>query len=281
MSAARSPVVDPAWVAERVDDPAVRVIEIDVSPAAYAAGHIPGAVLWDAYGDLRDADLRTIPRAALGRLVRRAGVGRETTVVFSGYGAALGYWLLTAHGHPDVRLLPGPRERYVEAGFPFSAEVPRPAETHYSLAGATPDALATLPDVRDALDDPAQILLDVRSEAEFRGERFWPSGAPEEIGRPGRVPGAVHVPIDALWDEGGGTPATLDQLRRAGAPPEARVIVYCTVGNRASQAWFALTEQLGYPDVRVYYGSWAEYGRTPEAPVEGEPVLSGGRRGGA
>jgi thiosulfate/3-mercaptopyruvate sulfurtransferase len=57
-------------------------------------------------------------------------------------------------------------------------------------------------------------------------------------------------------------------LEGAGVTPDKGVIVYCTIGNRASEAWFALTHLLGYPDVRVYYASWCEWGKATDTPIE-------------
>ena len=82
--------VSPDWIASHLGDPSVRVVEIDVSPAAYGSGHIPGAVFWNAYGDLRPADYRPLPSSELVRLLAKSGIGPDTTVVFYGYGAYLG-----------------------------------------------------------------------------------------------------------------------------------------------------------------------------------------------
>jgi thiosulfate/3-mercaptopyruvate sulfurtransferase len=114
------------------------------------------------------------------------------------------------------------------------------------------------------------VILDVRSEVEFAGVHFWPSGAPEERGRAGHVPGAVNVPISELRSETGFRPVTeiRSALLRRGITPERRVITYCTIGNRASQAWYALTHLLGFPDVAVYYGGWAEWGMDAAMRVE-------------
>lgn len=100
-------VVGPDWIAARVDDPTVRIIEVDVSPAAFDAGHIPGAVFWNAYGDLRPVDYRPLPSSAFARLLAQSGIGPDTTVVFYGYGAYLGYWLMRSYGHSRVCLWAG------------------------------------------------------------------------------------------------------------------------------------------------------------------------------
>jgi thiosulfate/3-mercaptopyruvate sulfurtransferase len=114
-------------------------------------------------------------------------------------------------------------------------------------------------------------LVDVRSAAEYRGERFWPSGGMEPGGRAGRVPSAVHQPIDGLYDEDGSFrgAAELSQVfSSVGLDGTGELITYCTIGGRAATAWFVLTHLLGRDHVRVYDGSWAEWGRMTGTPVE-------------
>jgi thiosulfate/3-mercaptopyruvate sulfurtransferase len=266
-----SRTVDADWIAAHVVDPGVALLEIDVSRAAYDEGHIPGAVLWNAYTDLRDEGYRPVGPAELERLLSRSGISRETCVVVYGYGAPLGFWLLRAYGHENVRMLTGPREQWAEAGHDWTTDEPALAESAYPPVEPNTDLLASREDVRDAIGDPAQILLDVRAEAEYRGERFWPSGASADAGRAGHVPGAVNVPIDSLRTDSG-TLRDPDELRRvleqAGVSKDKALITYCTIGNRASEAWFALAHLLDYPDARVYYGSWVDWGKATDTPIE-------------
>src|SRR5579862_1595133 len=83
---ARPGLVDADWLEAHLDDPDVVVVEVDVSAAAHDAGHIPGAVLWDIYTDLKDGDYQLRPAASLEALVRRSGIDADSTVVFYGYG---------------------------------------------------------------------------------------------------------------------------------------------------------------------------------------------------
>ena len=262
--------VDAAWISSRIADPSVRFVESDVSAAAYNAGHIPGAVLWNAYTDLRHSDYRPVSAAELQDLLCKSAVTPDMTAVFYGYGAHLGFWLLKSHGHDRVRLMDGSREQWRTAGQNWSTDVPTTARSQYVLPSQ--DAFfSSKEDVQEMIGQESRVILDTRSKAEYDGERFWPSGATEGAGRAGHIPGAVHIPIELLRTEGGifrSAGEMLQVVRDRGITPETEVVTYCTIGNRASQAWFAMKYLLGYHDARVYYGSWAEWGKLADTPVE-------------
>jgi thiosulfate/3-mercaptopyruvate sulfurtransferase len=263
--------VDVDWIAAHLGEPGIRLVEIDVSRAAYDEGHIPGAVLWNAYTDLRDPSYKPVELEELERLLSRSGITPETCVVTYGYSAPLGFWLLRAHGQEDVRMLMGPREQWAQMGHEWSTDAPAAAESAHPPVLANDDLLASREAVESAIGDPAQLVLDVRAEGEYDGELFWPSGATDDVGRTGHVPGAVSVPIGLLRAEDG-TLRSAGELRgvfeQAGVTKDKALITYCTIGNRASEAWFALKYLLGYPDVRVYYGSWVEWGKATDTPIE-------------
>ena len=262
---------EPAWLAEHLDDPGVRVVEVDVSRAKYDQGHIPGAVLWNAYTDLHHADYSPVDYGEFEDLLRRSGLLSSDTIVFYGYAPYLGFWLMKAYGHEHALVLNGTRENWQQADLLWTTAQPEPEPSTYTLPTGQPGLLMELHTLQGTLGSGNPLILDMRSQAEFVGERFWPSGATAGAGRPGHIPGAVHLPIDLLHTADGAfkSAAELRQLfQERGVMPGRSVVTYCTIGARASEAALILRYLLGYPDVRVYDGSWAQWGTQAQTPIE-------------
>ncbi len=286
LGTAEKALVDASWLAAHLHDPNVRVVEVDVSAAAHDDWHIDGAILWNIYSDLKDSEYRTVARTALEALLARAGIGPDTTVVFYGYAPALGVWLLSLLNHRDARILDCSRETWRADGRPWTTTATTAMDARAARAATAAAATrrqrhvkqterqlrADRAGVEAALGRPGVTLVDVRSQPEYEGERFWPSGAMQPDGRAGHIPGAIHQPIDGLHrPDGSFLPAA--ELRQAlsgiDIDGDDELIVYCTIGGRAATAWFVLTRLLGRDRVRVYDASWAEWGRTPTAPIAG------------
>ena len=149
---------------------------------------VDGAVLWDIYAELKDADYRLAGAQAMERLLARSGISQDSTVVFCGYGPAMGFWLMKLYGHADVRILNCSRDAWRSGGRRWSSQESGPAATSYPLHAQNGQLRAGHTEVASAIGDPATTSVDVRSEEEYRGERFWPSGGLEPGGRAGPRP---------------------------------------------------------------------------------------------
>jgi thiosulfate/3-mercaptopyruvate sulfurtransferase len=264
------------WVAEHLNDPKVRLVEVDVDPTLYEKGHVQGAVGWNWQNDLCDQIRRDIiDRAAFERLCSQAGIANDTSVILYGdsnnWFAAWAFWQFKMYGHQDVRLMNGGRKKWEQEGRAYTSEAPKVAATQYR---------AKEPDfrIRSFRDDVAAhvkagdvILVDVRSPDEFTGKVIAPPGLNETAQRGGHIPGAKNIPW-AMAANDDGTFKSAEQLRAlyqgAGVTPERETIAYCRIGERSSHTWYVLKYLLGYDKVRNYDGSWTEWGNVVGAPIE-------------
>jgi thiosulfate/3-mercaptopyruvate sulfurtransferase len=181
-------LVSPRWLEAHLDDPRVRVVEVDVSAAAYQDWHIDGAVLWNIYSDLTDPGYRLVGPAALERLAARSGIGPGSTVVCYGYAPALGVWLMKLYGHADVRILDCSRNTWRASGRPWTTAASEPVAGGFRLGAGDPRIRADPGAVLAAIGQPGTTLVDVRSAAEYRGECFWPSGSMNLAAAPATCP---------------------------------------------------------------------------------------------
>ena len=266
------------WLEQHLDDPKVRIIEVDEDTTAYEKGHIPGALAWNWNTDLHATVGRDyVDQTGLSDLLRKAGVGADTTVVVYGgnnnWFAAYAYWLLRYLGFGNVKLLDGGRKKWELESRPSAQETPGYASTDITVDRPINGEFRALRDeVLDRVREGNAALIDVRSPEEYRGEKLAPDHLPQEQAQvPGHIPGAANIPwAKAANDDGSFKSA--DELQalyeQAGITTDKEVIAYCRIGERSSHTWFALHELLGYGNVKNYDGSWTEYGSLVGVPVE-------------
>jgi len=273
---AKDVLVEPEWLQEHLDDERVRIVEVDENPALYAEAHIPGAIGFDWKQDLQDQVRRDfLGPEAFGALLGEHGISNDRLIVLYGdrnnWFAAYTYWYLKYYGHDDVKLLNGPRERWIAEGRPTTADVPAYPAVTFSSQPADDGIRAFRDEVLEAVGDGRQ-LVDVRSPQEYSGEVIAMPGYEQEgAQRGGHIPGAASIPwAQAVREDGAFKSA--DDLRELygakGVLTGEPIIAYCRIGERSAHTWFVLHELLGRDDVRNYDGSWTEWGNLVGVPIE-------------
>ncbi|HYU34617.1 MAG TPA: sulfurtransferase [Thermoanaerobaculia bacterium] len=272
-------LVSTEWVAGHLDDPGVRVVESNEDPLLYSSGHLPGAVEVDWTRDLNDPVRRDyLDCEGFQALMRRIGATRDTVVVFYGdrnnWWATYAYWVFQLFGHDKARIMDGGRIKWVNEGRPLTREVPSYSPSDYRAPERDDQRIRAFRDQVLRHLETRGRLIDVRSPAEFTGERLHMPEYPNEGAlRGGHIPGAANVPWARAINPEDGTFKTADELRaiyqeEAGLRQDDDVIVYCRIGERSSHTWFVLTHLLGYGRVRNYDGSWTEWGNLVGVPIE-------------
>ena len=277
------PICTVDWLAEHLDDPKVVLLEVAFMPPAkalyYANGHVPGArytfwkdFCWD------ETDRRFPEPDEMARRLESLGVSDDSTLVLIGdtiQFATYAFWVLTLTGLSHLAtVLDGGRQLWEAQGRPLTHDDPAPAVPGVVTPG-TPDtsSLVGRDDVLENLENPGRVLIDMRSTEEYTGQRVSPTSSPFDHGaeRMGRIPGSRHLYYEDLLDEAGrfldeaGVEAKLQSI---GAGDGVDTVAYCRLSHRATLGWFAATHLAGRSDVRVYDGSWTEWGSMVGMPVE-------------
>ena len=274
---AKDVLVETDWVADHLEDDDIRIVEVDENPALYAEAHIPGAIGFDWKRDLQDAVKRDfLGPDAFGKLMGGRGISNDHTVVLYGdrnnWFAAYTYWYFRYYGHEAVKLINGPREKWISEDRPTSTDPPSHPEAAFETKPEDPSIRAMRDEVLSALDSNTH-LVDVRSPQEYSGELIAMAGYEQEgAQRGGHIPGAASVPwAQAVREDG--TFKSAEELRelyegKGVVEGDEPIIAYCRIGERSAHTWFVLHELLGLRDVKNYDGSWTEWGNLVDVPIE-------------
>ncbi len=271
-------LVSTEWVAQHLNDPAVRIVESNEDPLLYASGHIPGAIQIDWVTDLNDQIRRDyLDRKSFESLLSKHGISNNTKVIFYGdknnWWACYAFWVFQLFGHANAAIMNGGRLKWVEEQRPLTKEVPHyPTSTYHAQERSDYKIRAFRDQVLSHVNGHLP-LIDVRSPGEFKGELTHMPDYPQEGAlRAGHIPGAKSIP----WSKAvqpDGTFKLPDDLKALyeqdnGFAPSQNIITYCRIGERSAHTWFVLTYLLGYPTVRNYDGSWTEWGNSVGVPIE-------------
>jgi thiosulfate/3-mercaptopyruvate sulfurtransferase len=269
-------LVSTGWMAEHLNDPKVKLVEVDVDTSSYDKGHIKNAIGWNWQTQLQDRVTRNVvdPRT-FAELCRRAGINNDDTVILYGdnnnWFAAWALWQFKYHGHKDVRLMNGGRKKWELEKRELTTEIPRTMQSNYSIPPTDESIRAYRREIEDVLHSGRVNLVDVRSPDEYTGKIIAPPGMTETAQRAGHIPGAKSIPWAKTANEDG-TFKSADELRKlyadAGVDFSKPTIAYCRIGERSSHTWFVLKYLLGVNNVKNYDGSWTEWGNLVGAPIE-------------
>lgn len=276
-----TPLVTTSWLEAHLGDASVRIVEVSAKndKAIYQEGHIPGA-LWFYWKDIcwHKTDRQFISPEEMATFLGDIGIGPGTTLVLYGDPVQFGtyaFWSLMMAGHADVRLLDGARTKWVNEGRPLTRDIPQFDRVDYPTPqkGNLSMRLGRN-EVRERLGRAGCLLLDGRSPEEYSGQSVSPLPGPDHgAERAGRIPGAVHLFFRKLVNEDD-TFKTPDELRAiftsVGALSDNvdEIVCYCRLSHRATLIWTAMTFVSGIENVKIYDGSWTEWGSIVGFPVE-------------
>ncbi|GAB1258392.1 sulfurtransferase [Aurantivibrio plasticivorans] len=248
---------------------------------AYAAGHIPGSVnIPDVFFFLAETSpegLAAMQKTFKDQFSAVGLDGKKTAIICEDSlntrygGSCRGWWILKYLGYPSVGVLDGGISAWKGSGFDTATE-PTEATPADCPINPVPDMLVTKEQMLDAIYDDSIIKLDNRDQDEWLGESSSPYGK-DFVPRKGRLPNAVWVEWYSLMEDVDGVAqfkspeATQALLADRGVKTSDDIIIYCFKGARASNTYVALM-LAGFTKLRIYFGSWNEWSKDPELPIE-------------
>ena len=263
-------LVSAEWLEENINN--VKIIDVR-KKEDYDLGHIPGAVRltpnevfqWEDSNGVK-VILQSSDHIAIA--LSSVGINEDDTVIFydgnSNLWASRGLWALEVYGHEDSRLLDGSWNYWSENSFPTTSESVSVEKSDYKFSGDVNSSLiAGFEEILEAVDDPSKIVCDTRSPDEYIGKDV-------RADRGGHIPGSENVNWVNAVDESGRflSAQNLQTIYESkGIKTEKAVYTLCQTAVRATHTWFVLQELLGYDNVKVYDGSWIEWGNS-DLPIE-------------
>lgn len=259
-------LIDAEWLKQHLNDPNLRILDVRVTdprlPVGYRMGHIPGALALEPSREFfvmanRARDLA--PAEKIAQTLGQRGIALDSTIViydeWTGQLATLTFWALRVVGHRDARILHGGWAMWQKSGGAVSKDIPQFAPVEYR-AQPNENARATAEWIQANSSRPDLFLLDARTEGEYEM---------------GHIPGAVNLSYDSslkmetqMFKDAEVLKA---QLQAIGATPDKEIVAYCATGARSSHMFVTLS-LLGYPRVRNYDGSMADWQHFRGLPIE-------------
>lgn len=258
-------------LAKMLEQDSANIIIIDLSSAeTYQQAHIPNAINISSsqlcLGE-KPAPGLLPAKADIEKLMQNTGLSDDKTVVcyddagFSWSGRLI--WILDIIGHHNSAILNGGLKAWQQAGFSTANTAPANDTSSYQITQWHDELIATKDSILSTLDDSHTKVWDVRSEAEFTGEKALAA-------KGGHIPNAIHLEWTKLHDEHGNI-ADLEHLQNItqahGFNQDQTIITHCQTHRRSGLSYFVGTRLLGF-NMQAYPGSWSEWGNSEDTPVE-------------
>jgi len=270
-------LVSTDWVLENINNPKIRIVEVNEDVLLYDTGHIPNAVKIDWHTELNDPVKREyINEEQFEKLCSEKGISNDTTVVFYGdknnWWAAYALWVFNLFGHELVKIMDGGRNKWIQEGKPLVKEVPQFPKTNYKAKKRNDNPIRAFKDEIIEHIKKGGILIDVRSRKEYTGELIHMPDYPQEGAlRGGHIPTSINIPWATAVNEDS-TFKSIEELRKIykekfNITEDKEIITYCRIGERSAHTWFVLKYLLNYPKVKNYDGSWTEWGNAVRVPI--------------
>ncbi len=265
------PLVTTEWLAERIVDPTIKIIDgswrMPGSPPAsidFEQRHIEGAIFFDLDEiSNHQTDLpHMLPSPEqFERQIGALGISTtDTIIVYDDQGcfsAARIWWTFRAMGHENVAVLDGGLPKWIAEERPVTSQITPATPRRYS-AVFDPDAISSHAALRGYLNDADATILDARSKPRFAGT----AAEPREGLRSGHIPGSNNLPYQALFNDDHTfvTPERIAEIFvEHGVDKDKMVITTCGSGVTAAILSLAL-ELIGHNNHKLYDGAWAEWG---------------------
>ena len=230
----------------------------------YSKGHIPGAVNLDLFAfhwiDTTSEGIESFNKQTQ-KLLSFIGVTSEKKVIFyddvSGMLAARGVWMLLYFSHQNVLMLDGGIKKWQKENLPIETKPNRFQPSTFS-GKINPNLISGFEYIRDNLD--RLTIIDARSQGEFTGETV-------RAAQIGHIPSSINIDWNLNLYDDGTFKNRSDLSKLYDMPKNAEIVTYCQGAYRAANSFLAL-KRLGFENVRVYLGSWGEWGNRLDLPVE-------------
>jgi thiosulfate/3-mercaptopyruvate sulfurtransferase len=269
-------LVSTEWLQNHLRDTNLIIVDAQADVYDYLGQHLPGAVYLNDQA-LRAPDhgmpVRYLGPQAVEALFNRVGLSNDTpVVVYTGKGAINGTgdglaqtmvaYTLARFGQNHVYVLDGGLDKWVAEKRPVTKEYPKLRDGDFHVAERHCDV--TMGQLKELMTRDDVIIIDARGAKAYEGQAVWSKG--------GHIPGAISLPWRSLMADDNPTLLKSDQeiaeiLKKRNITPDKTIVTYCGTGREATNPFLLFKCYLGFPNVKLYEGSFTEWSAYPDNPT--------------